>query len=353
MDKQLQNSSLNVETKMANTLLKTVSSVLQGVSSSSTDSKTATTTTTTTLLKEAVIIERRKVYQNMIDGTNALAQASIVEAVAGEEESSLGDLNVKVTAGRFPSTSAKTKKTLRSRRQLNNNNNNNKNNTQQLSWSLSSATIDPNAIDINKEKESEIDLRSVTWGPKVAPFDNFQARSHVQTVHLVHSNAPNQILQVKSNVPLITLEMRTTTDPRLNGCRTLNIANNTWNNHGMITSGWYSATNTTSEDYNSNIQTAGIVLCTSSHLSDFATVDVAVEIPEANIINFESDFALIENYNLNNMQAVWVVVGLLVTFLMMCLCAARVQHKRYTRALKEFEFLNYKAGTFKIKKNEM
>ena len=78
VDKQLQNSSLNVETKMANTLLKTVSSVLQGVSSSSTDSKTATTTTTTTLLKEAVIIERRKVYQNMIDGTNALAQASIV-----------------------------------------------------------------------------------------------------------------------------------------------------------------------------------------------------------------------------------------------------------------------------------
>jgi hypothetical protein len=345
VDKQLNNVTKNVEINTANVILSTVSSVLRGVSSSS--SNGGSDYRRRLLLNNAVKNVKQNIYHNMIDGTNKLATASILEAIPGEETTTMGTNDVQIYAGRFDEMTVSTSVTAATNATI----------TATKTWSLASGIeIDANSLLISSgidrrrlsSSSSSLDLRSVTWAPSLAPF-NTSTKSAVLTVHLSSSTTPNDYMAINSTKLFITMEMKSKFDPRRQGCSTY--ANKKWTTNGMITTGWYSTTNTSHD--NGATAAAGILLCSSSHLSDFSTIDPPIEIPEANIINFENDFYLIENYNPTNMYTVYVLIILFIIFITLCVAANNWQKKRYTKALKNFEFTNYCAGPHDFEGSEI
>jgi hypothetical protein len=277
----------------------------------------------------------------MIEGTNKLARASIIEAVAGEETTDMGTNDVQIKAGRFgrfdPAQYGNTTTTwsLNGVVSLNPALLKAESHHGQRRFLSSSSSASSSSASASS---STMDLSSVTWRANVAPF-NTTTQSTVQTVHLSSSG---QNMVVNGTQAMVVLELKTFSDPRIQGCRTYDTTTNNWVKQGVITTGWYSATNTSHAHVNA--LAGGVVVCASSHLSDFATVSAPVEIPEINTINVENDFILIENYNPTNMYAVYVLIGLFVGFVALCGCAHRYQQHRYAYALKQFEFVNYRSG---------
>ena len=233
-------------------LLETIESVLQGVSLSTATAATTGATTgasgaatgTTRLLTEKSAAVRLNIYQNMIRGTFSLATASIVEAVAGEEASSILAKQVHIQAKRFDATTTAATTTA-------------------TTAATTAATISPNVATMLPSSTLKIplDLRTVTWSSTLAPFEvpltststftssrrtlNNQKhvffKSDIQTVHLSKMNTPNDVIPLTSNKVVITLEMKTTIDPRIQKCQTLNTSSNQWSHQGMITTGTYSS----------------------------------------------------------------------------------------------------------------
>ena len=353
--KQLDNVTRNVEANMANSLLATVGDVLRGVprgkngqEGEEEDEEEEVTgrkrRRSRTLLESSMAMERKDVYRNMIKGTNDLATASIVEAVPGEESAALGlHRGVRVAAGRFDSDSTLA---AAARAGLSTNTTSSSN-----SWSLPTTSI---AIQLDGDKNEVAaaaaggtsDIRSITWPSSLAPFEAVAFRSSVQTVHLSSSTKPEKSLSLNGSSLLVTLEMMTRTDPRTQGCQTFNVETGEWSKQGMITTGWRSATNTSHGDSDTGraAVAAGVIFCASSHLSDFAAIDSPIEMPEINEIHFASDFALLENYNPSNMQAVYVLIGMFLFFVSLCICASKWEAIKYERAKREFVFEGYKSG---------
>ena len=123
-------------------------------------------------------------------------------------------------------------------------------------------------------------------------------------------------------------------DPRTQSCGVWDSQQRQWVEDGLIFAGvdWDPETKTLS------------AICLSSHLSDFSTSEAAIELPEMNRIDFATDFALIERYNPSNFAPIIVLAVTTVFFLILCGCAYRWQEKRYEKAVREFEFVNYRVG---------